>query len=104
MYVNLVASVSKFHYVYFFYIIYFVSKPPTLWLLEIGIVYIDFKFSFYHMIKVSPPNENAIVVQSPVNRPWWERYQPVGYSLVTRSGNENEFRDMVSTCNKNGVR
>ncbi|ESP02078.1 hypothetical protein LOTGIDRAFT_185931, partial [Lottia gigantea] len=37
-------------------------------------------------------------------RPWWERYQPVSYNLVTRSGNENAFRDMVSRCNNAGVR
>ncbi|XP_027748126.1 pancreatic alpha-amylase-like [Empidonax traillii] len=52
-------------------------------------------------VQVSPPNEN-IVVTNP-NRPWWERYQPVSYKLCTRSGNEDEFRDMVTRCNNVGV-
>ena len=54
------------------------------------------------MFQISPPNENRIVT-SP-NRPWWERYQPVSYKLVTRSGNEAQFRDMVQRCNKANVR
>ncbi|NXI16535.1 AMYP amylase, partial [Irena cyanogastra] len=53
-------------------------------------------------VQVSPPNEN-IVITSP-NRPWWERYQPISYKLCTRSGNEEEFRDMVTRCNNVGVR
>lgn len=38
------------------------------------------------------------------NRPWWERYQPVSYKLITRSGNEQDFADMVHRCNVVGVR
>ncbi|KAK7810611.1 hypothetical protein U0070_008232, partial [Myodes glareolus] len=53
-------------------------------------------------VQVSPPNEN-IVVNSPP-RPWWERYQPISYKICTRSGNEDEFRDMVTRCNNVGVR
>ncbi|KAM9688354.1 alpha-amylase 2B-like isoform 2-T2 [Trichechus inunguis] len=53
-------------------------------------------------VQVSPPNENAII-NSPF-RPWWERYQPVSYKLCTRSGSEDEFRDMVTRCNNVGVR
>ncbi|CAH1257173.1 AMY2A [Branchiostoma lanceolatum] len=53
-------------------------------------------------VQVSPPNENRVVT-SP-NRPWWERYQPVSYHLNTRSGNDEEFRDMVHRCNQQGVR
>ncbi|NWI24959.1 AMYP amylase, partial [Sula dactylatra] len=53
-------------------------------------------------VQVSPPNEN-IVITNP-DRPWWERYQPISYKLCTRSGNENEFRDMVTRCNNVGVR
>lgn len=54
----------------------------------------------YGGVQVSPPNENLIVT----NRPWFERYQPVSYTLVTRSGNENDFADMVQRCNSVGVR
>ncbi|XP_073666305.1 alpha-amylase 2B isoform X7 [Tursiops truncatus] len=53
-------------------------------------------------VQVSSPNENA-VINNP-SRPWWERYQPVSYKLCTRSGNENEFKDMVTRCNNVGVR
>ncbi|XP_060569354.1 alpha-amylase-like [Ruditapes philippinarum] len=56
----------------------------------------------YCGVQVSPPNENAVVTNP--NRPWWERYQPVSYKIISRSGNEQEFRDMVTTCNKAGVR
>lgn len=37
-------------------------------------------------------------------RSWHERYQPISYKLTTRSGNENEFADMVRRCNAVGVR
>nr|XP_020037798.1 pancreatic alpha-amylase-like isoform X3 [Castor canadensis] len=56
----------------------------------------------YGGVQVSPPNEN-VIVNSPF-RPWWERYQPISYKICTRSGNEDEFRDMVTRCNNVGVR
>ena len=34
---------------------------------------------------------------------WWTRYQPVSYDLISRSGNETQFADMVSRCHKSGV-
>ncbi|XP_010182267.1 PREDICTED: pancreatic alpha-amylase-like, partial [Mesitornis unicolor] len=52
-------------------------------------------------VQISPPNENVIVTDP--RQPWWERYQPVSYKLCTRSGNETEFRDMVTRCNNVGV-
>ncbi|XP_029474378.1 pancreatic alpha-amylase-like [Rhinatrema bivittatum] len=52
-------------------------------------------------VQISPPNEN-IVITNPF-RPWWERYQPISYKLCSRSGNEEEFRDMVTRCNNVGV-
>ncbi|XP_068945346.1 alpha-amylase 1B-like [Petaurus breviceps papuanus] len=52
-------------------------------------------------VQVSPPNEN-VVINSP-SRPWWERYQPVSYKICTRSGGEDEFRNMVKRCNDVGV-
>ena len=36
-------------------------------------------------------------------RPWYERYQPVSYQLVSRSGNESEFIDMTKRCKSAGV-
>ncbi|XP_041506814.1 pancreatic alpha-amylase-like isoform X2 [Microtus oregoni] len=53
-------------------------------------------------VQVSPPNENIVVNDPP--RPWWERYQPISYEICTRSGNKDEFRDMVKRCNNAGVR
>ncbi|XP_044288528.1 pancreatic alpha-amylase-like [Varanus komodoensis] len=52
-------------------------------------------------VQVSPPNENLIIMNP--WRPWWERYQPISYKLCSRSGSENEFRDMVTRCNDVGV-
>lgn len=49
---------------------------------------------------MSPVTENVIVT----NRPWYERYQPISHKLITRSGNEAEFADMVRRCNAVGVR
>ncbi|XP_043271107.1 alpha-amylase A-like [Venturia canescens] len=51
-------------------------------------------------VQTSPVTENLIVA----SRPWWERYQPISYRWITRSGNEQEFRDMVKRCNRAGVR
>ncbi|XP_043941939.1 pancreatic alpha-amylase-like [Protopterus annectens] len=53
-------------------------------------------------LQVSPPNENAVYYDP--WRPWWERYQPISYKICTRSGNEQEFQDMVARCNDVGVR
>uniref|UniRef100_H2RLI4 Alpha-amylase n=1 Tax=Takifugu rubripes TaxID=31033 RepID=H2RLI4_TAKRU len=52
-------------------------------------------------VQISPPSEN-IVLDSPW-RPWWQRYQPIGYNLCSRSGSENELRDMITRCNNVGV-
>lgn len=57
----------------------------------------------YAGVQVSPPSENTIIDISG-NRPWWERYQPVSFVLVTRSGNQAAFVDMTRRCNAVGVR
>ncbi|CAG5126335.1 unnamed protein product, partial [Candidula unifasciata] len=54
-------------------------------------------------VQVSPPMEH-VMVTTDGNRPWWERYQPVSYKLTSRSGNEEQFADMVARCKKAGVR
>ncbi|XP_055895484.1 alpha-amylase-like isoform X1 [Biomphalaria glabrata] len=56
----------------------------------------------YCAVQTSPANENRIVTNP--YRPWWERYQPVSYKIHTRSGSEDEFRNMVEKCQKSGVR
>lgn len=53
----------------------------------------------YKAIQVSPVNENAVFE----GRPWWERYQPFSHRIITRSGNETQFADMLARCNKVGV-
>lgn len=50
--------------------------------------------------QVSPVSENAVIE----NRPWWERYQPISYRIITRSGNELDFANMVERCNRADVR
>ncbi|XP_018335150.1 alpha-amylase-like isoform X1 [Agrilus planipennis] len=57
----------------------------------------------YAGVQISPPSENVIVTDQ-AYRPWWERYQPISYNLVTRSGNEEQFINMVRRCNNVGVR
>ncbi|XP_025831914.1 alpha-amylase 1-like [Agrilus planipennis] len=54
----------------------------------------------YAGVQVSPATENVVAN----NRPWWERYQPISYKLITRSGNEEQFINMVKRCNNVGVR
>lgn len=56
----------------------------------------------YCGVQISPPSENRVVTNP--NRPWWERYQPVSYKLVTRSGTEAELKDMIDRCNRVNVR
>lgn len=57
-------------------------------------------FITFFKLQVSPVTENVIIK----GRPWWERYQPMSYKLITRSGNEIEFADMVRRCNAVDVR
>lgn len=54
----------------------------------------------YAGVQISPPFENSIVT----GRPWYERYQPASYKVITRSGNEAAFLDMTRRCNAVGVR
>ncbi|XP_011700977.1 PREDICTED: alpha-amylase A-like [Wasmannia auropunctata] len=54
----------------------------------------------YGGVQVSPINENLVID----GRPWFERYQPMSYKIISRSGNEAEFKDMVKRCRKVGVR
>lgn len=51
-------------------------------------------------VQVSPPNENVILE----GRFWYERYQPMSYKIITRSGSEKEFMEMTKRCNAVGVR
>lgn len=52
----------------------------------------------FDAVQTSPPMEHIAGDQ------WWTRYQPVSYDLVSRSGNEEQFKDMISRCAKAGVK
>lgn len=47
-------------------------------------------------------NEN--VVRKDFARPWWERYHPISYQIISRSGDKEEFEAMSRSCNNAGVR
>ncbi|GFN81679.1 alpha-amylase [Plakobranchus ocellatus] len=51
-------------------------------------------------VQTSVPTEHFVHTK-PV---WWERYLPVSYRLVSRSGNEEDFYRMVQACNAADVR
>jgi alpha-amylase len=87
---------------------------PHFWKRRSGIVHLfEWKFkdiadecerflapNGYGGVQISPPNENVIIP----GRPWFERYQPISYRIISRSGNENDFIDMTTRCNRVGVR
>jgi alpha-amylase len=53
-------------------------------------------------VQVSPPQEHLVAAGN--GYPWWERYQPVSYRLISRSGDEAGFASMVTTCHNAGVK
>ena len=53
----------------------------------------------YVAVQVSPPQEHLVVEPYP----WWQRYQPVSYQLVSRSGTRAQFAEMVARCADAGV-
>lgn len=53
----------------------------------------------FSAVQVSPPQEHI----KTENNFWWERYQPVSYNILSRSGTEDEFKDMVNRCHNAGV-
>lgn len=48
-------------------------------------------------VQVSPPQKSISGPQ------WWTRYQPVSYAIEGRSGNLNDFANMVNRCKAVGV-
>ena len=48
-------------------------------------------------VQVSPPQK------SDPGSEWWRRYQPVSYAIEGRSGNADQFREMVRRCSDAGV-
>lgn len=53
----------------------------------------------YAAVQVSPPQEHLTWA----NSPWWERYQVISYDIISRSGNEAQFKNMIKRCNGAGV-
>mmetsp|Transcript_54503 Transcript_54503/g.137594 ORF Transcript_54503/g.137594 Transcript_54503/m.137594 type:complete len:548 (+) Transcript_54503:66-1709(+) len=51
----------------------------------------------FKAVQVSPAVEHREGSQ------WWTRYQPVTYNIISRSGNETQFRDMVERCRSANV-
>mmetsp|Transcript_26159 Transcript_26159/g.51209 ORF Transcript_26159/g.51209 Transcript_26159/m.51209 type:complete len:502 (+) Transcript_26159:77-1582(+) len=51
----------------------------------------------FNAVQVSPVNDHVAQLE------WWARYKPVTFELVSRSGDEKAFVDMVQRCNKVGV-
>jgi len=63
----------------------------------------------YASVQVAPPQDSLKRTSlgngsATVLHPWWEVYQPVDYNLTSRMGNEAQFRSMVATCRKAGVK
>ena len=63
----------------------------------------------YGGVQVAPPQDSLKRQRlgdgsDTVLHPWWEVYQAVDYALTSRMGDEQQFRSMVSTCRKAGVR
>ena len=63
----------------------------------------------YGSVQVAPPQDSLRRTalgngSDTVLHPWWEVYQPVSYALNSRMGTEKQFRDMVRTCRKAGVK
>ncbi len=57
----------------------------------------------YGGVQVAPPQDSLSKTDGPVH-PWWEVYQPVDYNLTSRMGNAAQFKSMVTTCRKAGVK
>src|SRR3569623_1362045 len=87
------------------------DKPPLLFDRQLIVHLFDWKWSDiaaecenflqhygYGAVQISPPQEHLTIVQNN-DMSWSNRYAPVSYKLISRSGNENEFQDMVTRCN-----
>ena len=61
----------------------------------------------YMAVKVFPCQEAILTfdtVEDGELNPWWFLYQPVSYRLKSRMGDKKQFKNMINTCRKNGVR
>ena len=84
--------VSQKIFLAFINIEHFKSSPSLLtkkWPSEKSNIHIK-KIDTFAFSQISPPNEH---IQGDA---WWTRYQPVSYKLQSRSGNREQFIDMVN--------
>jgi alpha-amylase len=63
----------------------------------------------YGGVQVAPPQDSLKRTSlgngsNTILHPWWEVYQPVDYNLTSRMGNEAQFKSMVATCRRAGVK
>ena len=63
----------------------------------------------YAGVQVAPPQDSTKRTalgngSDTVLHPWWEVYQPTDYALTSRMGTESQFKTMVQTCRKAGVK
>ncbi len=63
----------------------------------------------YGGVQVAPPQDSVKRTKlgdgnDKILHPWWEVYQPVDYQLTSRMGSEAEFKTMVRTCRRAGVK
>uniref|UniRef100_A0A671RWF9 alpha-amylase n=1 Tax=Sinocyclocheilus anshuiensis TaxID=1608454 RepID=A0A671RWF9_9TELE len=56
----------------------------------------------WHWADIISPASEHVKLSNPWH-PWWQRYQPIGYNLCSRSGTEAELKDMITRCNNVGV-
>lgn len=56
----------------------------------------------YGAVQISPPTEHIVVPEQ--GFPWWQRYQPVSYKLMSRSGDQTQLIRMIDRCHRVGVR
>lgn len=55
----------------------------------------------YGGVQVSPPQDS---LKRSGDHPWWEIYQPAGYTLTGRMGDRAAFKRMVDACHAAGVK
>lgn len=89
------------------------TKKPNIKDGRIGIVYLfewtyrDIKLECdflsaagYGAVLVAPVSEGTVTKW----HEWWNRFSPVSLKIASRSGTEEEFKDMVEYCNSKDIR
>ncbi len=56
----------------------------------------------YGAVQISPAMEHLVLPEQ--SYPWWQRYQPVSYKLVSRSGDRSQLATMIQRCHAVGVK